>query len=147
MSNLIIIDADGCLTDNKVWYTHKGQRIKSFMSRDIRSIKELISNGFEVLILTQSSWPGLKEFVKRTGAEIAVAQDKLKYITENNLKDFICVVDDIADIDVCKLANFTYLPLDADLGLIAELRHLEIGFEILTTKGGDGIVSELVKEV
>lgn len=141
----IIIDADGVLTDNKVFYNHKGHRIKSFHSRDIRAIKELISRGYEVLILTQSGWSGLKEFVNRTGAEIAIAQDKLKYIQENNIKDFICVVDDIADIDVCKLSNFAYLPLDADLGLISELLHIKKGFSILETNGGDGAIAEIVR--
>lgn len=76
----ILIDFDGVLTDGKIFYTHDAKQFKGTNSRDIRAIKELISNGFEVIIITASSWPGSANFAKKTGAEVVVQRVKHDYV-------------------------------------------------------------------
>lgn len=137
---ILLIDVDGVLTDNKVYYTHIGERTKSFHSRDIRAIKELVSYGFEVYLLTQSSWPGVNEFAKRTGAIVAQEVDKMQWVINNKIMDYICVVDDAPDIQIAMNSKKCYCPADACQNLFKEVPKIKL----LSTKGGDGVIAELV---
>jgi len=58
---VICCDIDGCLTDGKIWVDHQGNIIKSFNNKDIGAIKELISMGYQVHLVTASSWPGAEQ--------------------------------------------------------------------------------------
>lgn len=142
MAKTIIIDADGTLTDNKVYYTSSGERIKGFHSRDIRAIRELTARGFDVYILTQSTWPGIGEFASRTGATIAQAYIKQDWIKENGITDYIAIGDDVSDIIMLKEAVKCYCPSDAD-DVVKEIE----GIRVLKTKGGDGVMSEMVRVI
>ncbi len=44
------------LTDGKIWVNHQGEIIKSFNNKDLGAIKELLAMGFQVHIVTASSW-------------------------------------------------------------------------------------------
>ena len=63
---IFCIDLDGCLTDGKIWVNHKGEIIKGFNSKDLTAIKELISAGNEVHIVTASSWPGANNYLQKS---------------------------------------------------------------------------------
>lgn len=132
-AKLIIIDCDGVLTSGQVWYTSKGERSKGFNSRDIRAIRELIANGFQVIICTQSTWPGVQHFANRTGAEVIIAQDK-PIPTE----PFIMIGDDVPDIELMKKAELSFCPVDAD-------EAVKPYCQVLHTAGGEGVISEVVK--
>lgn len=140
MVTTIIIDVDGVLTDGKVWYTSTGERSKGFHSRDIRAIREFVSRGYDVYLLTQSTWPGVDDFAQRTGATVVTAIDKLQWVQENNITGYIAVVDDVSDLMLLVNATRRYCPSDADY-LIKELD----GIQKLDTKGGEGVIAELVK--
>jgi 3-deoxy-D-manno-octulosonate 8-phosphate phosphatase (KDO 8-P phosphatase) len=132
---LILIDVDGVLTDGKVWYDQFGERTKGFHSRDIRSIRELVSYGFEVYLLTASSWPGLKYYADRTGACILVDREKAC----DQFNDFIAIGDDTADLKMLKKAKRAFCPLNA----CSTVKQLD-KITILNTPGGDGVISELL---
>lgn len=134
----IVIDVDGCLTDGKVHYTHTGERSKSFHSRDIRAIKELIANGYEVLILTQSSWPGIKEYAKRTGANYCVAD--FKNVACKQIGEFFFVCDDVNDIETMRMAKRCFVPVDADYQV-----KKEPNVNVLSCHGGEGLIAELCR--
>ncbi len=140
MVKTIIIDVDGVLTDGKVWYTSTGERSKGFHSRDIRAIRELTGRGFDVYLLTQSTWPGVDDFAARTGATVVTAIDKFKWIQENNITDYIAVADDVSDLVLLENASISCCPSDADF-LIKEVEAMIK----LSAKGGDGVIAELVK--
>lgn len=140
MIKTIIIDVDGVLTDGKVWYTSTGERSKGFHSRDIRAIREFVSRGYDVYLLTQSTWPGVDDFAQRTGATVVTAIDKFKWIEENNITDYIAVGDDVSDALLMDGAIGAYCPDDADF-LIKNKRCVEK----LETKGGEGVIAELAK--
>lgn len=142
MIKTIIIDVDGVLTDGKVTYTSLGERNKNFHARDIRAIRELISKGYDVYLLTQSTWPATEEYAARTGATVAQAIDKYAWIHNNNIKNYIAVGDDVADIKMLDYATEKYCPNDADLAvaLLPEMKQLE-------TCGGCGVIAELVRHL
>lgn len=135
----IIIDCDGVLTDGTVFYTHTGERFKGFHTRDIRAIRELIANGFGVTILTASSWPGLESFAERCGADVVVMRDKGQF---KSTIPYMCVCDDIADIDLINGAWGCFAPADCDPAL-----HDRNPVRILKAPGGKGVIAELVKIV
>ncbi len=132
-AKLIIIDCDGILTDGRVWYTHAGERSKGFNSRDIRAIRELVANGFQVIICTQSTWPGVQNFANRTGAEVIIAQSK-PIPTE----PFIMIGDDVPDIELMKAAEIALCPVDAD-------ESVKPYCQVLHTAGGEGVIAEVVR--
>ncbi len=129
-----MIDCDGVLTDNKVWYDNNGNRTKGFNSSDVWAIRELISMGYYVIIWTASTWPGLEQYAKRTGADIRIQRDK------GGLEDydFICVINDVFDKPLYDSAIRSYCPSDA---YIKGWKHINP----LKTKGGEGVIAELVK--
>lgn len=133
MTKTVIIDVDGVLTDGKVWYNQTGERMKAFHSRDIRAIRELVSHGFSVVLYTQSTWPGLKDYAKRTGAEIVIRREKIP-VPEK----YIMVGDDTPDIELMKGSVKAYCPRDADREVFAYC-------EILDCYGGSGVIAELVR--
>lgn len=138
MSNLstVVIDVDGVLTDGKVWYDSRGERTKAFHSRDIRAIRQLVSHGYRVILLTQSSWPGINDYVKRTGAEVLINREKLP---NEEWGPYIAIGDDTADLAVLRSAALAYCPGDADLSVKSEAC-----VNALYAKGGDGVIAELI---
>jgi 3-deoxy-D-manno-octulosonate 8-phosphate phosphatase (KDO 8-P phosphatase) len=132
----IICDCDGVLTDGKIWISTNGEISKGFNSRDVRAIRELIANGYEFVILTASSWPGLKAFAKKTGAEIIVKRDK----SEVDSSGCIVIVDDAWDIKLLKNASLAFAPKNCDLCV-----KVIGGIHILETNGGEGVISELAR--
>lgn len=134
----IVCDCDGVLTNGKVYYDAKGGRTKGFHSRDIRAIRQLISHGFRFVILTQSSWPGIDDFAKRTGAEVIMDREK----KTDGLEPFIAIGDDTSDIEMLSKAVLAYCPVDADAEVIAMCR-----VKILMAKGGEAVIAELLREL
>lgn len=128
------------LTDGKVWYTSTGERSKGFHSRDIRAIRELTSRGFDVYLLTQSTWPGVDKFAERIGATVVTALDKLKWVQENNITGYIAVADDVSDQELLLFADAAFCPYDGDF-LVKNIP----GINKLSTKGGDGVIAELIR--
>ena len=142
IAKTIILDIDGVLTDNKVHFDQHGERSKSFFSRDIRAVRELISHGYEVIALTQSSWPGMKHWAKRTGATVETHRDKWAWVSKNIHLPYIAVGDDTPDMETLKFAEKAFCPLDADSKVKAIPNII-----ILPVNGGEGVVAELVKVI
>lgn len=139
-ASTILIDIDGTLTDGKVYFTQTGERIKGFHVKDIRAIRELIAHGFEVICLTQSSWPGMKAWCKRTGAIVQTHRDKWAWVSKNITGKYIAVGDDTPDMETLRFAEMAFCPLDAD----DKVKQVE-NIHVLPVKGGEGVVAELIK--
>lgn len=135
----IVLDCDGVLTDGKFWISHKGEISKGFCTRDLRAIRELISHGFEVFIVTASSWNGMDCYEKKSGASVIVMRDKTQL---NFGEDYIGVGDDSWDLDMLQKAKYKFCPSDA----VESVKSIE-GMKILQTKGGDSCVMELLIEL
>ena len=134
----ICCDIDGCLTDGKIWVNHEGHIIKSFNNKDLGAIKELISMGFEVNLVTASSWPGADSYLKKSGATLHVIRNK-----ETIPFDYDIAIGDSAwDIPMLVKAKHLFCPLDASL----EAKCLD-GIHILDTKGCQGILLEVIRVI
>ena len=135
----ILIDFDGLLTDGKIYYTHNGEQFKGTNTRDVRAIRELISYGYDVIILTASSWPGSETFAKKTGSEIVISKDKKLFADQLNEK-FIAIGDDVWDLGLIEKSERFFAPKDCDRAI----RYNSDKIEILNSKGGEGVIAELV---
>ncbi len=138
MSKIIYCDIDGVLTDGKIWISQTGEISKGFNTRDIRAIRELIANGYEVNLVTASSWPGIHSFIEKTGAYVIVEREKAKIET----KGCIVVADDAWDLAMVRKAKKAYAPKNCDICVKAVP-----GIKVLKTKGGQGVIAELLTEL
>ena len=133
---IFCVDVDGVLTDGKIWVTHKGEISKGFNSRDLAAIRELISNGHQVHIVTASSWPGAESYMNKSGAEFHVLRNK----EEIPFQYDVAIGDSAWDIPMLKKARYMFCPKDAQ----SEVRFLK-DINILETKGGDGVMADIVE--
>lgn len=135
-SKVICIDCDGVLTDNKIWVTHTGEITKSFNSKDLTAIKELIANGYEVHIVTASSWPGTANYMSKSGATVHTIRNKESIPFHYD----IAVGDSSWDVPMFERCVFRFCPADAD-----EYIRIIDGMNVLKTNGGAGVIAELVR--
>lgn len=134
----VVLDCDGVLTDGKVNITADGSKLfKTFHTRDVRAIRELVANGFEVYIVSADDWGGVAQFAEKVGAEFIYLRDK-SLIT---FDQFIAVGDDAWDIPLLRRASYRFAPKDCDPSLFDQLDDLVV----LRTSGGAGVVAELVR--
>jgi len=132
----ICVDVDGVLTDGKIWVNHQGEIIKSFNNKDLGAIKELISMGFEVHIVTASSWPGADHYLRRSGAVMTVLRNKELIPFDYQ----IAIGDSSWDTPMFQKARYCFCPSDAS----EEVKSLD-GMHILKCKGGQGVMLEMVR--
>lgn len=132
----VLIDCDGVLTDGALTMDHLGEKMfKRFHTRDVRAIRELIFNGFEVVIVSADDWTGIYHFADKVGAEVYICRDKGKIPFDN----FIAIGDDAWDIPMLKAARRAFATFDADPSV-----KILPGITRLGTPGGQGVIAELV---
>ena len=132
----IFIDVDGCLTSGVVTYSEEGERTKSFHSRDITAIKRIKEMGFEVTLLTQSTWGGIKYFAKRCGCEYHKGiMNKGDFVRAIGVERYIAVADDTGDLSFLRDAELSFVPND---GIVSSCYTHK-----LVTRGGEGVMAEI----
>lgn len=131
----ILIDCDGVLTDGSLTIDHRGRKMfKRFHTRDVRAIRELVCNGFEVVIVSADDWQGIFHFADKVGADVHICRDKSCV----PFSDYIAIGDDAWDVEMLKNAKKAYCPMDAD----ASVQRIP-GIEVLPVRGGKGVIAEL----
>lgn len=132
---LILVDCDGVLTDGKLNIDHEGEKMfKSFHSRDVAAIRELILNGYRVLLVSADDHPSSRYFADKVGAEFVYERDKAKLGPS-----FIAVGDSAWDIPMLKQAKYAYMPSDSYSKNFALM-----GVSALDTPGGKGVMAEIL---
>lgn len=133
---LALIDFDGVLTDGKYYLNHKGEkRFYSLHARDNAAIAELISKGYAVTIITANNSPIIEEYAKQRKCEYLYSRDKAMYSD-------IAVGDSVFDIPMLKMSKQAFCPANAD----SEVLKIK-GIKVLPVKGGEGVISELIKQL
>lgn len=135
MENKILIDCDGVLTDGKIWVNRHGQITKGFHTHDVAAIRELISHGFEVCIVSASTWPGIDSFCAKTGASFINERNK----SALSFKDYIAIGDSRWDIEFLKKATRKFCPNTA----VRAVKNIE-GIVVLDVAGGEGCIEEML---
>lgn len=142
---LLLLDVDGVLTDNKLFYGDNGVEYKSFHTRDGHGMVMLQKSGIEIGIITGRK----SELVKRRMQDLKVAHlyqgvpDKLPTflsLVEKlglELEEIAYMGDDILDLPILTRAGLSSTVANADPEVLSRVDFIS------QYKGGEGAVREL----
>jgi YrbI family 3-deoxy-D-manno-octulosonate 8-phosphate phosphatase len=145
---IIFTDFDGCLTDDRVWLNQEGEEFVAANRKDGLAINRLKKLGIQVVITSTETNKVVSARAQKLNIEAlqgltdkAAAIDT--YLTKNNLtwSDSWYIGNDVNDLGAIRKANFSLCPSDA-----VKAVKKEVNFKLLT-KGGYGILSEIVTEL
>jgi 3-deoxy-D-manno-octulosonate 8-phosphate phosphatase (KDO 8-P phosphatase) len=146
MIKLIVLDVDGCLSDGSLTYTSNGLESKSFNVKDGLGISCWNKIGNHAAIITGKNSP----MVERRAKELGIThfyqgikdKDRVikELIDELGLKnhEVAAIGDDLNDYNMLRLAGRSFTPNNG----VDEIK--EIVDTVLTRKGGDGAVREMI---
>ena len=144
----LIIDFDGVLTDNKVYVDEIGKETVLCSRADGLAFDVLRIIGFDALILSTEKNPVVTVRAKKLGiSSICSVGDKsseLALLAKRQAWDLtrtIYLGNDLNDYFAMRLCGLVVCPLDA------HRKVKEISNVVLDTRGGDGVVRELLEEV
>ncbi|HPX19102.1 MAG TPA: HAD-IIIA family hydrolase [Deltaproteobacteria bacterium] len=140
----LVLDADGVLTDCRLYYTDDGQEIKSFNVRDGHGIKLLMRAGIGVAIITGRYSKAVEHRAKDLQIEYLVQGAKDKKAALLNFSQQVGVGpeemaymgDDVVDLPAMALCGMSIAPSDA-ADMVRERADI-----VTSTRGGHGAVRE-----
>ena len=142
---LLLLDVDGVLTDNKLFYGDNGVEYKSFHTRDGHGMVMLQKSGIEIGIITGRQ----SELVKRRMQDLKVAHlyqgvpDKLPTflaLMEKlgiDLEEVAYMGDDILDLPILTRVGLSSTVSNADPEVLKRVDFIS------QNRGGEGAVREL----
>jgi 3-deoxy-D-manno-octulosonate 8-phosphate phosphatase (KDO 8-P phosphatase) len=145
--DLIVLDVDGTMTNSRITYSENGDEIKSFNVKDGLAIASWRRLGKQVAIITGRT----SNIVSRRAKELHIEHfyqgvDNKKEVLENllekldiSMENVAAIGDDLNDLSMLKAAAISFVPRDASsyVDKIADV--------ILTKRGGDGAVREMIE--
>ena len=144
---LIILDVDGTMTDSRITYSENGDEIKSFNVKDGLAIASWRKLGKQVAIITGRS----SAIVARRAKELRIEYfyqgvhnkkevlEELLIKLDLSMENVAAIGDDLNDLQMLKSAKISFVPRDASAYVD------KIASVILTKKGGDGAVREMIE--
>jgi len=144
---LIVLDVDGTMTDSRITYSELGDEIKSFNVKDGLAIASWRKLGKQVAIITGRS----SKIVQRRAKELRIEHfyqgvhnkkevlDTLLEKLHLNLENVAAIGDDLNDLKMLEAAKISFVPRDAS-AYVDKIANV-----ILTKKGGDGAVREMIE--
>ena len=143
--DLIVYDFDGVMTDNKVYVDQDGKETVQVNRGDGLGISEIKKLGIEQIIISTEKNPVVMKRATKLNIKCLQGIENKKgalidYCENNNfdLQNVAYVGNDINDKEVMEIAGTTYCPLDAHKSIQS------ISGNILKTKGGDGVIREIL---
>ena len=142
---LLLLDVDGILTDGTIVYTHEGNEIKAFHTRDGLGIRLLQEAGVEVGLITarqseavtrRAQDLGMKHVFQKTRNKLAVYEQLTKEL-DLQTSEVGYMGDDWLDLALLVRVGFSATVADA----VAEVR--EVVHYTTRRKGGRGAVREV----
>jgi len=145
---LLILDVDGVMTDGGMYFCESGDQFKKFNTKDGMGIIEIQkSNQLQAAIIS-SAFKG--EAVKQRAALLGiercyVGRDKKLAVLETwmeemgiSIDEVAIIGDDVNDLPIISQCGFSACPSDA----VATVKQkVDV---VLTSKGGEGCVRELI---
>ena len=142
---LFLLDVDGVLTDGTITYTHEGNEIKSFHTRDGLGIRLLMESGVEVGLITARESEAVIRRVQDLGLKLVFQKAKNKLeVFEELLKKL-----DLKPSEVGYMGDdWLDLPLLIRVGFAATVQDavpevLQLAHYVTKRKGGRGAVREV----
>jgi 3-deoxy-D-manno-octulosonate 8-phosphate phosphatase (KDO 8-P phosphatase) len=149
VTELLILDVDGCLTDGRITYYEDGNESKSFDVKDGLAISTWVRMGKEVAIIT-----GRKSgIVERRAKELGIAHlhqgvrnkaETVKSLSERTgiaLDDMAAIGDDLNDLQMLQTVGVSYVPNNASRFVKA------VADTVLSRDGGNGAVREMIEDI
>ncbi len=143
--NLLVYDFDGVMTDNKVYVDQNGKEIVHVSRADGLGVSEIKKLGIKQIIISTEKNPVVSTRAKKLGIKCLQGIENkkaalIKYCIKYNidLQSVAYVGNDINDIEVMEIVGKTFCPSDAHNNI------LNISDHVLMTKGGDGVIRELL---
>jgi 3-deoxy-D-manno-octulosonate 8-phosphate phosphatase (KDO 8-P phosphatase) len=142
---LLVLDVDGVLTDGRLFYGPRGELLKAFHVRDGHGIKEIMSVGISVAIISGRKSEAVARRARELGIRHVVQGAKDKLAALNKLArardlalDYCaCVGDDTPDVPVLEACGIGIAVADAHPDALAAA-------DLVTkTTGGHGAVREV----
>ncbi|HBQ45188.1 MAG TPA: phenylphosphate carboxylase subunit delta [Thiomicrospira sp.] len=142
---LLILDIDGVLSDNKLYYGDNGIEYKSFFTRDGHGMVMLQQSGIEIAIITGRKSPLIDRRMKDLKVKHVYQgkSDKLPTFLELikklglNLDEIAYMGDDILDLPILTRVGLAACPKDADPEVIKRTPLVS------NYAGGQGCVREI----
>jgi 3-deoxy-D-manno-octulosonate 8-phosphate phosphatase (KDO 8-P phosphatase) len=144
---MLVLDADGVLTDGRIFYTDDGSEAKSFHVRDGHGIKLLMRAGIGVAIITGRISRAVEHRARDLGIEHFVqgAKDKKSALLELSRQvniepdEMAYMGDDVVDLPAMALCGLSMAPADA-----AEMVRRKADI-VTVARGGNGAVREAIE--
>ena len=143
--NLIIYDFDGIMTDNRVYVDQNGNETVQVNRADGLGVAEIKKLGFEQLIVSTETNPVVSVRAKKLDLPcLQGVKNKSLSIAEYCKKKRISmskvayVGNDINDFEAMKLVGTTFCSADA------HQKIKQISHHVLVSKGGEGVVREIL---
>lgn len=146
---LLLLDVDGILTDGSIIYTHSGEEIKSFNSKDGLGIRLLMDAGVQVGIITGRKSKALASRCRDLGIDLVFdgIKNKIKALetilkqTEIPYQETGFMGDDLPDLPVMRRVGISITVSDASCDVIKQA-------DITTSlKGGHGAVRQICEDI
>ena len=146
---MLITDCDGTLTDAGMYYSHRGEEMKKFNTRDAAGLRMLKEKGIITAIVTGES----SEIVSARAQKMKIdellmgIEDKPQAVLDLCAKygvdacNVAYIGDDLNDYDAMRLCGFKACPADA----VSEIR--EISDFVSIYPGGQGAVRDICEYV
>ena len=139
---LLTLDVDGVQTDGSLYYTETGEQLRKFNVRDGVGIKNAMTLGVAVAIVTASTTPSIEHRGRKLGVPHVFigAEDKMSAITGLcddlgiDLADVAHIGDDLNDLPLLRGVGLPLTVADAVPEMVAYVTKKE---------GGMGAVREI----
>ncbi len=145
---IIFTDFDGCLTDDRVIVNEHGEEFVSANRKDGLATKRLKDLGIKIVITSTETNKVVLARGNKMGVEVLQGlSDKAQaiddYLVKNKLtwEESWYIGNDVNDLGAIDKAKFSLCPSDAVEKVIDSVDY------VLKTKGGFGILSEIVTEL
>jgi 3-deoxy-D-manno-octulosonate 8-phosphate phosphatase (KDO 8-P phosphatase) len=146
---LIVLDVDGTLTNGEITFTESGDEVKSFCVKDGLAIASWIRLGREVAIITARESQIVSRRAKELGIQHLYQGVKDKKDTLQNILDELdltmenvaSIGDDLNDYSMLVSSKISFVPTDAS-DYVKKIANV-----ILSQKGGDGAVREMIERL
>ncbi len=142
---LLILDVDGVLTDNRLYYSNDGNELKTFYTRDGHGMVMLRKSGVDMAIITGRE----SQLVAKRAQDLKIAHlyqgvpDKLPSF--QNLMDKLDISsdqvayigDDILDLPILMRVGLSITPADGEDEVKSRVDYVS------PHRGGNGVVREI----
>jgi 3-deoxy-D-manno-octulosonate 8-phosphate phosphatase (KDO 8-P phosphatase) len=142
---LLVLDVDGVLTDGRLYFSARGEALKTFHVRDGHGIKLLMKSGVRVAVASGRRSAAVSARMRELGVRdvVQACPDKVRALLDLTRRLGIdplraaCLVDDTPDLPLMAAVGFAGAVADAH-PLVKSAAHW-----VSRQPGGQGAVREL----